>query len=342
MSFSSDVKGELARLEPKKKCCMLAEIAGFLRVSSSLRLAGGGRWGIVAVTENAAIARHYKKLIQDYFRNNVTLGIGDSHKPGASSRGNKRRYYLNIDPDEKSMQILRETGMMLIREGDDYFSDGIYQPIIKSKCCRRSYVRGIFLGCGTVSDPRKSYHLEFVLDKGQTAADLRKLIGSFVDLSANLSRRGEAYIVYMKRAAYISDMMGIMGADNAVLEIENIRIGKSLHRDVQRMINCDDANVDRTLKAAEEQKGWIRTIQEAGLRAEGHDPGAMNPEEAEALFNEGAGLRGLPEPLREVALLRLRRPAASLSEIGEALEPPIGKPAVSKRFARLKAIAEKQ
>ena len=333
MSFSADVKGELARLEVKKQCCKLAEIAGFLRVSSSIRLAGGGRLGIVATTENAAIARHYKKMIKNYFGSNAGLAVGGSQMPGASGRN---RYYLNISPEEKSMQILRETGMMLIRAGDDYFSDGIYQPIVRSKCCRKAYLRGMFLSCGTMSDPRKSYHLEFVLDKEQTANDLKKLIGTFVDLSAGITRKGESYIVYIKKAQYISDILGIMGADSAVLEFENIRISKSLHGDVQRMINCDNANVDRALLAAEEQRGWIRQIAETEMGREG------TPEE---LSDTGSpfwteGLRHLPAPLKEVAFLRLYKPDASLADIGETLVPSIGKAAVSKRFAKIRAIAE--
>lgn len=333
MSFSADVKGELARIDNKKQCCKLAEIAGFLRVSSSIRLAGGGRLGIVATTENAATARHYKKMIRSYFRSNAVLAVGDSQMPGASRRN---RYYLNISPEEKSMQILRETGMMLIRAGDDYFSDGIYQPIVKSKCCRKAYLRGMFLSCGTMSDPHKGYHLEFVLDKEQTANDLKKLIGTFVDLSANITRRGENYIVYIKKAQYISDILGIMGADHAVLEFENIRISKSVHGDVQRMINCDNANVDRTLSAAEEQRRWIRAIAEAELGREGTPEEISNP--GSSFWTDG--LRHLPAQLKEVAFLRLYKPEASLTEIGETLNPPIGKPAVSKRFARIKAFAE--
>ena len=334
MSFSADVKGELARIDNSRKCCMLAEIAGFLRVSSSIRLAGGGKLGIVATTENAAIARHFKKLIKDYFKSNAGLAVGDSQMPGARSR--KNRYYLNISPEEKSMQILRETGMMLIREGDDYFSDGIYQPTVRSKCCRKSYLRGMFLGCGTMSDPRKGYHLEFVLDKEQTANDLRKLIGTFVDLSANLAKRGDNNIVYVKKAQYISDILGIMGADDAVLEFENIRISKGLHGDVQRMINCDNANVDRTLTAAEEQRGWIRKIAQDEM---GREPLPEELSDPESIFWSD-GLRHLPSQLREVAFIRLRKPEASLAEIGESIVPPIRKPAVSKRFARLKALAE--
>ena len=335
MSFSSDVKSELARTEPSKKCCMLAEIAGFLRASGSIRITGGS-FAIVASTESAAVARHFKVLIETYFRNKAGLAIGGSHRPGSQGKKGKNTYYINISPDEKSMQILRETGMMLIRAGDDYFSDGIYQPVVRSKCCRKAYLRGMFLSCGTMSDPRKGYHLEFVLDKEQTANDLKKLIGTFVDLSASITRRGDSYIVYVKKAQYISDILGIMGADSAVLEFENIRISKSLHGDVQRMLNCDNANVDRALSAAEEQRTWIRLLAEAELGRKG------SPEEiadtGSAFWTEG--LRHLPAPLKEVAFLRLYKPDASLADIGETLAPPIGKAAVSKRFARIKSLAE--
>jgi DNA-binding protein WhiA len=334
MSFSSDVKGELARIENKKKCCMLAEIAGFLRVSSSIRLAGGGKLGIVATTENAATARHFKKLIKGYFKSNAGLAVGDSQMPG--SRKGRNRYYLNISPDEKSMHILRETGMMLIREGDDYFSDGIYQPIIKSKCCRKAYLRGMFLSCGTMSDPNKGYHLEFVLDKEQTANDLRKLIGTFVDLSANMTTRGDKYIVYIKKQEYIRDILSLMGADGAVLDFEEIRIMRSSAAKTRKIMNFEDANGDRSLKAAEEQKGWLRKIAESECGREASIEELTDP--SSDFWSEG--LRHLPAPLKEVAYIRLYKPDADLRDIGETLSPPIGKPAVSKRFAKLKAIAE--
>ena len=336
MSFSQDVKGELARLEPGKKCCMLAEIAGFLRVSGSVKLLGEGNFGVVATTENAATARHFKVLIESYFKNKVSLEVGESQRPGSRNRKVRNRYYLNISAEEKSMQILRETGMMLIREGDDYFSDGIYEPIVKSKCDKKAYLRGMFLSCGTMSDPRKSYHLEFVLDKYQSAVDLKKLIGTFVDLSAGMTQRGESYVVYMKRASYISDMLGIMGAEDAMLEFESIRVNKGVHGDIMRMVNCDNANVDRTLAAAQSQAEWIRRIAEDEL-GRPLDADA----EPEALSREySEGLRHLPKELRDVAMLRIERPEASLTEIGEALAPSIGKAAVNKRFAKIRAIAE--
>lgn len=316
MSFSSQTKGELARVVPTKKCCMLAEITGFLRVAGSLRLVGGGKFTIVASTENPAIARHYKTLIREYFGSNAGIEVGNSQVPGKARGSYRYRYSLVIRPDEKSSQILRETGMLLIKEGNDFLSDGIYQPIIRNKCCKKAYLRGLFLGVGTMSDPRKSYHLEFVLNSSQVAQDLKRLIGSFVDLSAGLIERGEEHVVYMKRAEYISDMLGIMGANEAMLEFENIRIGRGLRREVNRISNCDNANVDRTLSAAEQQIKYIE------------------------LIDAKLGLDNLDPVLRETAQLRLELPGASLTDIGEALRPPIKKPGVSKRFAKLKEIAE--
>lgn len=316
MSFSSQTKGELARVVPTKKCCMLAEITGFLRVAGSLRLVGGGKFTIVASTENPAIARHYKTLIREYFGSNAGIEVGNSQVPGKARGSYRYRYSLVIRPDEKSSQILRETGMLLIKEGNDFLSDGIYQPIIRNKCCKKAYLRGLFLGVGTMSDPRKSYHLEFVLNSSQVAQDLKRLIGSFVDLSAGLIERGEEHVVYMKRAEYISDMLGIMGANEAMLEFENIRIGRGLRREVNRISNCDNANVDRTLSAAEQQIKYIE------------------------LIDAKLGLDNLDLVLRETAQLRLELPGASLTDIGEALRPPIKKPGVSKRFAKLKEIAE--
>ncbi len=315
MSFSSEVKKELARIEPAKKCCMLAEISGFLRVAGSLRLAGGGRFTIVASTEDAAIARHYKKLIKEYFGSTAGLEVGESTTPGKSkTRG--YRYYLTISPDEKSSQILRETGLLLIREGNDYFSDGIYPPIVSKKCDKKAYVRGIFLGCGTISDPKRSYQLEFVLQSRQIAMDLKKLLGSFVDLSANYIERNEDHVVYVKKGDYVSDMLGIMGADEALLEFENIRALKERKIAAQRLANCDSANLDKSLSASEEQQKWIRKIKDAGK------------------------WDYLPAQLQDVAELRMEHPDASLSDIGEMLSPPIKKPGVSKRFAKIKEIAE--
>lgn len=318
MSFSSDVKGELARLEIKKKEDMLAEISGFLRVSGSIRLNGSGKMSIVASTENPAIARHFKKLIKDYFGSSADLEIGESEAPGSGKHySSGYRYSLKIGHEGKSDRILRETGILMIKEGDDYLSDGIYQPIISKKSAKKAYLRGLFLGCGTISDPKKSYHLEFVIKRDGLAQDLKKLIDSFVEMRANISKRKNQNIVYIKKADYIRDMLGIMGADSAVMNFENIRLERKIKGEAMRLSNCDNANVDRLITAAERQ---LKDIE---------------------LIDKYMGVDNLPLRLNEIANARLKNPSASLTEIGNSLTEPVGKSAVTKRFAKLKEIAQK-
>lgn len=310
MSFAAETKNELARIEPEKKCCQLAEIAGFLRVSGSLRLAGGGRFTIVITTENPAVARHYKKLIKEYFQIDTELEVGDSPGP------KKGRVYLQtIGPEMRSEQILRETGILMVREGNNYISDGIFDGLIRTKCCKKAYLRGIFMGAGTVNDPSNSYHLEFVCASKTLAADLRKLINSFVDLSAKVVPRKDSYIVYMKNSEYISDTLAIMGASSKVFIFEDVKIKKSFVNNAVRMTNCDNANTDRTLDAAQRQLAAIKKIEAV------------------------RGIDWLPEKLRLAARLRLENPEASLLQLAEMMDPPMKKSGINNRFKKIEEIA---
>ena len=317
MSFASETKNELARIEPEKKCCQLAEISGFLRVAGSLRLAGGGKFRIVITTENPAIARHYKKLIREYFGIETRLEIGEGTAVGKSRSSRHYAYSITIDPENLSEQILRETGILLIKEGNNYISDGIYSGIIKTKCCRKAYLRGLFMGTGTMSDPEKSYHLEFVCHSETLANDLKKMINSFVDLSAKVARRGNSYIVYMKKADYIRDTLAIMGASSQVFSMEETRIKKSMISDAKRIANCDTANLDRSVDAAMRQLDAIRKIEET------------------------RGLAWLPEKLQEVARLRVENPYISISALGELCDPPLKKSGINNRLKKIEELAAK-
>lgn len=315
MSFASETKNELARIEPEKKCCQLAEISGFLRVAGSLRLAGGGKFRIVITTENPAIARHYKKLIHEYFGIETRLELGEGTSVGRAKSSNHYAYNLTIDPDNLSEQILRETGILLIKEGNNYISDGIYSGIVKSKCCKKAYLRGMFLGAGTMSDPEKSYHLEFVCRSETLAADLRRLINSFVDLSAKISKRKDTFVVYMKKADYIRDTLAIMGANNQVFSMEETRIKKGMISDAKRIANCDTANVDRSVEAAMRQLAAIEKIQMV------------------------KGIAWLPEKLREVAVLRQENPYISITALGELCDPPLKKSGINNRLRKIEELA---
>ena len=312
MSFAADTKNELVHIETEKKCCMLAEIAGFIRMSGSLKLSGGGRTTIITSTENPAIARRYKKLIKDYFNINTDLevGQGEGIKKG-------RIYSLKIPPEEKSEQILSETGILMVKEGLNYISDGIYVGIIKTKCCRKAYLRGVFLGAGTISDPEKGYHIEFVCNTELLAGDVKKLINSFVDLHAKMVKRKKSYVVYVKESGQITDILNIMGAHSHLFVFENVKIVKEMRNKANRVLNCDSANLDKTINAAERQIACIRKIESK------------------------KGLGFLDEKLYEVAVIRLENPEASLAELAELMVPPMKKSGVNNRLKKIEELAKK-
>jgi len=304
MSFSATTKNELSRLETGKKCCKLAEIAGFIRMCGTIRLSGGGRLDVMLLTENPAVARHFKKLIKDYFGINSSLVIA---KATILKKGHY--YELMINADNNSEQILRETGILMIREGCNYINDGIYADLIRTKCCRRAYLRGVFLGAGTITDPEKAYHLEIVCNNEILSSDIKKLIKSVV--------RKNSHVVYLKEAEQIIDFLNILGAHSRLLDFENVRIVKEMRNKTNRISNCDSANLDKTINASVRQIENIRLIERA------------------------RGLSSLPEKLQEVARLRLENPEASLIELSELMDPPIGKSGINHRLKRIEEIAEK-
>ena len=173
------------------------------------------------------------------------------------------------------------------------------------------------MGAGTMSDPEKGYHLEFVCRSETLATDLKRMIHSFVDLSAKIVKRGNSYIVYMKKADYIIDTLAIMGASNQVFSIQETRIKKGMVNDAKRIANCDTANLDRSVDAAIRQFAAIKKI------------------EAEK------GLVWLPEKLREVAKLRAEHPDISISALGELCDPPLKKSGIHHRLKKIEEIASK-
>ncbi len=312
MSFASETRNELAHIKIDKKCCMLGEIAGFIRVCGSIGLAGGGKFKIVITTENPAVARHFKMLIKQYFNVEASLEVGQGT---ALKKG--KYYIINIGPEDLSEQILREAGILMIREGMNFISDGIYSGLIKKKCCKKSYLRGLFLGSGIVANPEKGYHFEIVCATDTLATDVKRLLNSFEGISAKKIARKKEYIVYIKESEQIVDILAIMGATNQLFAYEDVRIKKEIRNKANRINNCDQANIDKSVAAAEKHISNIKKIDKV------------------------IGIKALPEKLRTVAELRLSNPDLSLVELGEMLEPPMKKSGVNKRLMKIAEIAAK-
>lgn len=311
MSFSGDVKNEMARANEEKKCCMLAEIAGFIRMCGSVQLSGGGKMNLRISTENPAIARLFIKRIKNYFSVGAVLSIEQSNVLKKS-----RIYELTIEAEDNAEQILRETGILRVKEGCNYFPDDISSDITKMRCCKKAYLRGAFMGAGTISNPDKSYHMEIVCSSEILASDVKKLINSF-GLRSKVAKRRNSYVVYLKESEQISDFLALLGASNQVLEFENIRIIKELRNKTNRIVNCESANMDKAINSAARQIESIRLIESK------------------------RGLDSLPENLRSIAELRLENPESSLTELGALLQPPLQKSGANHRLRKIEEIAEK-
>ncbi len=311
MSFASETKNELARIVPEKKCCMLAEIAGFMRFAGSIHLAGGGKFRIVMTTTNPAVARHYKTLIKTYFSVDPSVGMGQE-----SGLKKGHAYMLSIGPEELSEQILRETGILMVKEGMNFISDGIYDGLIKTKCCRKSYLRGAFLGSGTVNNPEKEYHFEIGTGTETLAKDMRRLMNSFTDINARIVTRKKGYGVYLKSGEQVRDAIGIMGASSMFFRFDEIMMMKGLKSKTYRINNIDNANIDKSLRAAEKQIESIKKIERK------------------------RGLDFLSAKLREAAEVRLENPDVGIEELGKMMSPPLSKSGINNRLRRIEEIAK--
>ena len=183
------------------------------------------------------------------------------------------------------------------------------------ECCRRAFLRGAFLASGSISDPEKSYHLEFVCTTEKKAGQLVEILKRF-GLDGKQILRKRSYVVYLKDGEQIVDALNIMGAHIALMEMENVRIVKGIRNTVNRKLNCEMANITKTVTAANKQVADIQFL------------------------SGKIGLNALPENLREIARLRLEYPDATLVELGEMLYPPVGKSGVNHRLRKLGNLAK--
>jgi DNA-binding protein WhiA len=194
--------------------------------------------------------------------------------------------------------------------------DGIKRDLIRTKCCRGSYLRGALLGGGSVSGPDSDYHLEMAVGNEKLGQDLMALTNRFPGLHAKLGRRKQSFLVYLKGSDQIADFLTVTGAHGSLLEFESARVMKGMKNQVNRLVNCETANMDKALDAAFRQMSNIR------------------------LIDERIGLDSLDPSLAQIARLRLDNPDANLKELGEIMMPAVGKSGVNHRFRKIEEIAE--
>lgn len=312
MSFSRQVKEELIMATGTARHCQLAELAAIFEYCGYITGQENGRPVIGISTENKIISIKCFTLLKKTF--NIYSGVCVRKH---SKQSKNLVYELKIEDWRKANEVLM--ALKLYDEVTGSYGDmgGVANPILlKKDCCRRAYLRGIYLAAGSMSNPEKGYHMEFVCDRESQARYLITILQEF-DIEAKKVIRKKYHVVYLKDGEAIVDLLGLMGAHIALMELENTRIYKEMRNSINRRVNCEAANITKTVNAAARQVEDILYIQ------------------------KHMGLQKLPANLREMAQLRLDYPEATLKELSELLNPPVGKSGVNHRLRKLSELAER-
>lgn len=310
MSFSSKVKEELSKECNSPRHCRIAETAAIISMCGKVIFDEKDHVRIEIHTENVTVARKYFTLLKKTYNINTDISIRHS-----SSLNKNRSYVLSVNDDETARKILMTCRLMKpfgVIEEDFSISDSL---IIQRECCKRAFIRGAFLAAGSVSDPVKTYHFEIVCLSEAKAKQLQMIMETF-NINARVIKRRKYFVVYVKDSSQVVDLLNIMGAYNALMDMENVRIVKDMRNNVNRKVNCETANINKTVSAAVKQIEDIRFIQMSSA------------------FDE------LPESLQEMAELRVRYPEATLAELGQLLDTPVGKSGVNHRLKKISLFAD--
>lgn len=306
MSFASLTKKELTGLVVTP-CCQRAELAAIIKLNGTITLSQK-RMNLDVSTENAAIARRIYTLLKEQF------GVGGEVLVRKKMQLRKNNVYI-VRIVGRAEEVLEELGLM---SGNYMLSHAVAPEIIANNCCKRSYLRGAFLAAGSVNHPESSsYHLEiFVPDRQHTEALLQQI--NHFGLNARFIERKKGFVIYIKEGEKITEYLNIIGAHTALFYFEDVRIMKDMRNSVNRLVNCETANLNKTVSASMKQIESIRII-------ENH-----------------IGLDQLPKKLREVAELRLQHPDMNLTELGEMIPGGVvSKSGVNHRLRKIHEIAQK-
>lgn len=315
MSFSSEVKEELARQISQARHCRIAEVAAIISFLGKYRYNTDKSNYIKVATDNLTVAVKYFMLLEKTFKIRPEVTIRSNH--GSSN------YQIVVLEDEAVRSILmaikvinEETGTGIDSSSghDKLRYDAVNRLIIQNTCCKRAYIRGAFMAAGSVTDPNKSYQFEIVTLSEEKSISIQEMFASF-GIEAKCTKRKNNYIVYVKEGSYISDILNIMEAHVALMNLENVRILKEMRNSINRKVNCEAANITKTTEASFRQQQDILYIR------------------------EHLGFDNLSEQLREIARCRIEYPDASLKELAAMLHPPIGKSGVNHRLRKLSEIA---
>jgi DNA-binding protein WhiA len=294
MSFSSHVKAELCRVRAGRDCCDRAELCGVFLYCNQF-----SPGGIKIVTESAEFAARLPQL----FRRTFGLSFDQVLRPPGG------KHIFLVEDGAKLRAVWESCGCDL-----GGIAHHINFAFLEEEHCRRAFLRGVFLSGGSVTDPQKAYHLELVCSHLYVSRELAALLLD-MGFSPKETTRGANRITYFKQSEHIEDFLTALGAPLCAMEIMNAKAEKNLRNGVNRRVNCDAANADKTVDAAQEQLAAIRAL-------------------------EGSGrLDALSGKLREAADLRVQNPSSPLTELAALCDPPVTKSCLNHRLRKLIALS---
>ncbi|MDD6135448.1 MAG: DNA-binding protein WhiA [Selenomonadaceae bacterium] len=302
-SFATEVKNELARLNYEQSCCRTAELAALLRMGATITFGLRRTFGLNFTTKNAAVARKTLQLLKSE-GGNIRTEITVRRSRQLNKNNN---YTVRVVPAPPVAELLEKLGFLQ----DESLNMTTDMALLKKACCRVAYLRGAFQGGGSVNRPEASYHLELVTGSyglGNLLNTLLKRMG----FPVGFTDRKEDYVVYLKEGDAIMDFLAMVQADEAVEAFEVARNVKEVREQVNRLVNCETANLQKTVDAAGRQLAYIKRLQEAAVK--------------------------LPAKLRATAELRLKHPDASLTELADMLG--VSKSGMNHRMRKLRELAE--
>lgn len=318
MSFSKDVKEELSLQTGSARHCRLAELSAMLSCEGRI-VFSGKKYYLKFQTENLVIARKYFTLIKKTFNINIDVSVKTNINVKRSSIytlmiRNPDAVRLVLQGAKLTFPVIEEADMQGEKPVSLGFglADGV---IFQNICCKRAFIRGAFLTAGSMSNPKKAYHLEIVVSGMDKAEQLRDMLQTF-SVDAKIILRKKNHVVYIKEGSHIVDLLNVMEAHNALMDLENVRILKEMRNSINRQVNCEAANITKTVNASAKQIDDIIYIR------------------------DNAGFGELDDGLEDIARLRVEYPEASLKELGTMLLPPIGKSGVNHRLRKLSQIAD--
>lgn len=307
MSFSSEIKDEVAKIKVEDYKIILSELAGITPMCGILNFKNN-KISMEYITENAPVARRIFTFLRRSFGFDVEV------KNVRSTQLKKNVFIIYISQDESCRLLLDE--LKYIKGASVFMINYDPTDLIKTSNEKKAYIRGAFMGSGSITDPKKGYHLEFVSENESNAYFLRDTINEF-GLKSKVIMRKEKYIIYIKDSEQISDFLSLIGAYNSVLNYENVRVIKEMRNNVNRIVNCETANLNKTVKSSYDQVEDIKLIERE------------------------IGIENLDEDLKAIAKIRLENRSMSLNDIANSLEPKLSKSTVNYRFKKLRRIANK-